>query len=280
MADIEIDDEDIELTEDQKQELLVKQVKIEKLIRILNSRFYDEMSSVNKITKMFIENKNLYDIFDQVRQNDIHYAQIFKEIYIGICRTFAILFYTVNVSDLITQNTDDDIVCYPYEVANWFVKNVLSKTRTISEFMGIKDYFSEKVVKNFFSEYFVNAYPRELNFNNPVIDIMETGNINFPIEKVIFNFAENLYNYRRLFEDTSFCWQKEYVKDGTFQDLTGLFLINVINFFQLFFMESYLSKNKAQVRTNVKTILKAFIPEVESIVKWEDINRLIDLEKY
>ena len=254
----------------------INQIKIKKIIKKLNKKFYEELYDCFKIIKSFTENNSLYQIFDKVRANDTHYAEMFANMYNKIVKVFSVLFYTVNISDIIANN-QSDLKCYPYEIAKWFLENNLSKADSLKNFVGIKQYFVKDVASKIFTENFYDNYDRFLSLEHPVIDEIETGNINFPIEQVVFHFAENLFNFRELMRNTDFYWQEDHLTDDSYQNAYGLFLYCVINFMQLFYMESYLSDNKFQVRTQVKNIIKAFIPDCDGFVTYEDIVSFIQI---
>lgn len=256
----------------------IKQKKIEKLIYKLNTQFYSDIFDACNITRLYVKNKSMYDIFDQIRKSDEHYSNIIKDLYDKIVKVLSVMYYTININALITQNTNTDIICYPYEIAKWFVTNNLSKGKNLGDFFRIKDYFVPNVVAKIFTDNFYTNYARSLNIINPVVDIMETGEVSFPTEQVIFNFAENLFNFRTIIENTEFYYQKQNLNKNSYQNIFGIFLLIINNFLQMFYMESYLSIHKFQVNTNVKNIIKAFVPNFNGIVYWDDIYNYIKLE--
>ena len=81
-------------------------IKIEKLIYKLNTQFYSDIFDACNITRLYVKNKSMYDIFDQIRKSDEHYSNIIKDLYDKIVKVLSVMYYTININALITQNTN------------------------------------------------------------------------------------------------------------------------------------------------------------------------------
>jgi hypothetical protein len=258
-------------------ERALKLLKTKKIQKVLNKRFIDEICKAERIYKDFIQNKSLYNILDQTRSGDTHYNTMFREYFNQIVRVFSILAYTLNVSNIF-EEYETDLICYPYEIIKYFTENALSKAEYLSDFLGITEYFSPFVLPHVFTSEFYNKYKRFITFINPVVDTVETGNVNKSIEEIIFNYAENMYNHRELINHIDFYGITEKINDVNYIDCFGLFLMTTVNFLQVFFMSSYLSNNKTKVRLNVKNLLKTFVPDINGITYWDDIVKFVNIE--
>ena len=179
------------------------------------------------------------------------------------------MYISVDLEDLINNYTTEEVkpVLCPLEIVKHFVENNMSKLNIVSDTMGIKRYFTPKVLNSsMFSKEFLDKYSGyELQISHPVIDLIETGELNFPIEQVIFMFTDNLNKFKSL------CVKELYNPDGievnkeNYKDIFGIFVYATNIFFQMFSMGSYLSKDRQQIHMNIHNNVMKSCEEIDNI---------------
>jgi len=243
--------------------------KIKHIVDCLNNEFFKSLKFFLSSMTYHIKTHDLYEIFDAFRTDDKHYNKIINNFYRQICEIFHYLYIAVDLEELINTYTTEEVkpVLYPLEIVKHFVENNMSKLNVVSDTMGIKRYFTPKVLNSsMFSKEFLDKYlDYELQISHPVIDLIETGELNFPIEQVVFMFTDNLNKFKSL------CTKELYDRDGieiteeNYKDIFGIFVYATNIFFQMFSMGSYLSKNRQQIHTNIHNNIMKSCEEIDYI---------------
>lgn len=248
---------------------IITDQKIKHIVDSLNNEFFDSLKYFLSAISYYIKNHDLYEIFDAFRSDDKHHRENINNLYRQICEIFHYLYIAVDLEELINTYTTDEekLVLYPLEIVKHFVENNMSKLNIVSDTMGIKRYFTPKVLNSsLFSKEFLNKYSNyELRISHPVIDLIETGELNFPIEQVVFMFTDNLNKFKSL------CIKEMNNSDGieinkeNYKDIFGIFVYTTNIFFQMFSMSSYLSKNRQQIHTNIHNNIMKSCEEIDYI---------------
>ena len=262
----------------------VNATKHEKMIPILNKLFYNQLCKACNAIKILLRT-DLYSVFDIIRSAgvDRHYRALLSSVYEEITDAFSMLYYVLNVSQLFEtegfiENTKNRpvLICYPYEIIKYFVKEHLSSVDELYNLIGIKPYFN-KVMNDIFTENFYENYRDMVQIKNPIIDnITKPGQTSSPIEQVLFDFAENIFNFRTLYERCDFDYQNTELEEISYKNLFGLFILGVVQFCQILFMESYLSKNRNKPSIDAMNLVKTFAVNPDRIVTWEEILTVVE----
>lgn len=258
---------------DEEIEEINKKIKIDQKIKhivdCLNNEFFESLKIFLSGITHYLKVYDFYEIFDAFRSDDKHHNKIINNFYKQICEIFHYLYIAVDLEELINSYTTEEVkpVLCPLEIVKHFVENNMSKLNVVSDTMGIKRYFTPKVLNSsMFSKEFLDKYSSyELQISHPVIDLIETGELNFPIEQVVFMFTDNLNKFK------SICVKELYNPDGievnkeNYKDIFGIFVYATNIFFQMFSMSSYLSKNRQQIHTNIHNNIKKSCEEIDYI---------------
>lgn len=260
------------LSEEELEEINKKIIidqKIKHIVDRLNDEFFESLKFFLSGVTYYLKTNDFYEIFDAFRSDDKHHNKIINNFYKQICEIFHYLYIAVDLEDLINSYTTEEVkpVLCPLEIVKHFVENNMSKLNVVSDTMGIKRYFTPKVLNSsMFSKEFLDKYSSyELQISHPVIDLIETGELNFPIEQVIFMFTDNLNKFKRL------CVKELYNPDGievdkeNYKDIFGIFVYATNIFFQMFSMGSYLSKNRQQIHMNIHNNVMKSCEEIDNI---------------
>ena len=260
------------LSEEELEEINKKIITDQKIIYIvdrLNDEFFESLKFFLSGVTYYLKTNDFYEIFDAFRSDDKHHNKIINNFYKQICEIFHYLYIAVDLEELINSYTTEEVkpVLYPLEIVKHFVENNMSKLNVVSDTMGIKRYFTPKVLNSsMFSKEFLDKYSSyELQISHPVIDLIETGELNFPIEQVIFMFTDNLNKFKSL------CVKELYNPDGievnkeNYKDIFGIFVYATNIFFQMFSMGSYLSKNRQQIHMNIHNNVMKSCEEIDNI---------------
>ena len=255
--------------------------KHEQFIPILNKLFYKQLCKACESLKMFLSS-DLYSTFDIIRSagTDRHFKALLNVVYKDITDTFSMIFYVLNVSQIFetegwktnTENTPV-LLCEPYEIIKYFVNKHLSSVNELYDLIGINPYFN-RVINDIFTDNFYAIYRNEVQIRNPVIDnITKPGQTSSPTEQVIFDFAENIFNFRYIFKKFYFDYT---LGDIDYRNLFGLFIYGVINFCQMIFMECYLSKNRVKPNLNAYDLIQTFVDNPNRVITWEEILSVVE----
>lgn len=271
----ELETEDIPrvtLSEEELEEINKKIIidqKIKYIVDRLNDEFFKSLKFFLSGITYYLKVYDFYEIFDAFRSDDKHHNKIINNFYKQICEIFHYLYISVDLEELINSYTTEEVkpVLCPLEIVKHFVENNMSKLNVVSDTMGIKRYFTPKVLNSsMFSKEFLDKYSSyELQISHPVIDLIETGELNFPIEQVIFMFTDNLNKFK------SICVKELYNPNGievnkeNYKDIFGIFVYATNIFFQMFSMGSYLSKNRQQIHINIHNNVMKSCKEIDNI---------------
>lgn len=260
------------LSEEELEEINKKIIidqKIKHIVDRLNDEFFESLNFFLSGVTYYLKTNDFYEIFDAFRSDDKHHNKIINNFYKQICEIFHYLYISVDLEDLINSYTTEEVkpVLCPLEIVKHFVENNMSKLNVVSDTMGIKRYFTPKVLNSsMFSKEFLDKYSSyELQISHPVIDLIETGELNFPIEQVIFMFTDNLNKFKSL------CVKELYNPDGievnkeNYKNIFGIFVYATNIFFQMFSMGSYLSKNRQQIHMNIHNNVMKSCEEIDNI---------------
>lgn len=260
------------LSEEELEEINKKIIidqKIKHIVDRLNDEFFESLKFFLSGITYYLKVYDFYEIFDAFRSDDKHHNKIINNFYKQICEIFHYLYIAVDLEELINSYTTEEVkpVLCPLEIVKHFVENNMSKLNVVSDTMGIKRYFTPKVLNSsMFSKEFLDKYSSyELQISHPVIDLIETGELNFPIEQVIFMFTDNLNKFKSL------CVKELYNPDGievnkeNYKDIFGIFVYATNIFFQMFSMGSYLSKNRQQIHMNIHNNVMKSCEEIDNI---------------
>lgn len=260
------------LSEEELEEINKKIIidqKIKHIVDRLNDEFFESLKFFLSGVTYYLKTNDFYEIFDAFRSDDKHHNKIINNFYKQICEIFHYLYISVDLEELINSYTTEEVkpVLCPLEIVKHFVENNMSKLNVVSDTMGIKRYFTPKVLNSsMFSKEFLDKYSSyELQISHPVIDLIETGELNFPIEQVIFMFTDNLNKFKSL------CVKELYNPDGievnkeNYKDIFGIFVYATNIFFQMFSMGSYLSKNRQQIHMNIHNNVMKSCEEIDNI---------------
>lgn len=254
--------------EEMNKKIIIDQ-KIKHIVDRLNDEFFESLKFFLSGVTYYLKTNDFYEIFDAFRSDDKHHNKIINNFYKQICEIFHYLYIAVDLEDLINSYTTEEVkpVLCPLEIVKHFVENNMSKLNVVSDTMGIKRYFTPKVLNSsMFSKEFLDKYSSyELQISHPVIDLIETGELNFPIEQVIFMFTDNLNKFKSL------CVKELYNPDGievnkeNYKNIFGIFVYATNIFFQMFSMGSYLSKNRQQIHMNIHNNVMKSCEEIDNI---------------
>ena len=260
------------LSEEELEEInkmIIIDQKIKYIVDRLNDEFFESLKIFLSGMTYYLKTNDFYEIFDAFRSDDKHHNKIINNFYKQICEIFHYLYISVDLEELINSYTTEEVkpVLCPLEIVKHFVENNMSKLNIVSDTMGIKRYFTPKVLNSsMFSKEFLDKYSGyELQISHPVIDLIETGELNFPIEQVIFMFTDNLNKFKSL------CVKELYNPDGieinkeNYKDIFGIFVYATNIFFQMFSMGSYLSKNRQQIHMNIHNNVMKSCEEIDNI---------------
>ena len=260
------------LSEEELEEInkmIIIDQKIKYIVDRLNDEFFESLKFFLSGVTYYLKTNDFYEIFDAFRSDDKHHNKIINNFYKQICEIFHYLYISVDLEDLINSYTTEEVkpVLCPLEIVKHFVENNMSKLNIVSDTMGIKRYFTPKVLNSsMFSKEFLDKYSGyELQISHPVIDLIETGELNFPIEQVIFMFTDNLNKFKSL------CVKELYNPDGievnkeNYKDIFGIFVYATNIFFQMFSMGSYLSKDRQQIHMNIHNNVMKSCEEIDNI---------------
>ena len=260
------------LSEEELEEInkkIITDQKIKHIVDRLNDEFFESLKFFLSGITYYLKVYDFYEIFDAFRSDDKHHNKIINNFYRQICEIFHYLYIAVDLEELINSYTTEEVkpVLCPLEIVKHFVENNMSKLNVVSDTMGIKRYFTPKVLNSsMFSKEFLDKYSSyELQISHPVIDLIETGELNFPIEQVIFMFTDNLNKFKSL------CVKELYNPDGievnkeNYKDIFGIFVYATNIFFQMFSMGSYLSKNRQQIHMNIHNNVMKSCEEIDNI---------------
>ena len=260
------------LSEEELEEInkkIITDQKIKHIVDRLNDEFFESLKFFLSGVTYYLKANDFYEIFDAFRSDDKHHNKIINNFYKQICEIFHYLYISVDLEELINSYTTEEVkpVLCPLEIVKHFVENNMSKLNVVSDTMGIKRYFTPKVLNSsMFSKEFLDKYSSyELQISHPVIDLIETGELNFPIEQVIFMFTDNLNKFK------SICVKELYNPDGievnkeNYKDIFGIFVYATNIFFQMFSMGSYLSKDRQQIHMNIHNNIKKSCEEIDNI---------------
>lgn len=260
------------LSEEELEEInkkIITDQKIKHIVDRLNDEFFESLKFFLSGITYYLKVYDFYEIFDAFRSDDKHHNKIINNFYRQICEIFHYLYISVDLEELINSYTTEEVkpVLCPLEIVKHFVENNMSKLNVVSDTMGIKRYFTPKVLNSsMFSKEFLDKYSSyELQISHPVIDLIETGELNFPIEQVIFMFTDNLNKFKSL------CVKELYNPDGievnkeNYKDIFGIFVYATNIFFQMFSMGSYLSKDRQQIHMNIHNNVMKSCKEIDNI---------------
>ena len=260
------------LSEEELEEInkkIITDQKIKHIVDRLNNEFFESLKFFLSGMTYYLKTNDFYEIFDAFRSDDKHHNKIINNFYKQICEIFHYLYIAVDLEELINSYTTEEVkpVLCPLEIVKHFVENNMSKLNVVSDTMGIKRYFTPKVLNSsMFSKEFLDKYSDyELQISHPVIDLIETGELNFPIEQVVFMFTDNLNKFKSL------CVKELYNPDGieinkeNYKDIFGIFVYATNIFFQMFSMGSYLSKNRQQIHMNIHNNVMKSCEEIDNI---------------
>ena len=235
---------------------------IDKLFYIYSRRILIEI-------KELFSKYSIWEISSSVNfEADRYQTSVYQKIYCDMLNFVALIVYTVNISDILTEE-----FCDTKKFINDHVKNVLSKQNTVSDMIPEEKFFNDVIIESMLpddiKEYLFNRY----TIKAPVEDnISDTFGNNITIQEATMTFTENLTKYRAMLD---------YCNLSTIDNST-VFILTLIGmnlFNQIVYMSSYYSRTKTPIVVNVETLMKRFTPSYDKIISLKALDKFIDLSK-